>query len=99
METVTAGKQSVSFRWNQELVRRLKEIAKQQNRSFSNFTETLLSRAINIVDDTEEDVPNATTIAAINEAKEYRKKVKNGLVDDDFIDTSSVEAMIQSTLR
>lgn len=78
---------------------KLKKIAKQQNRSFSNFTETLLSRAISIVDQTEEDVPNATTAAAINEAKEYQKKVKAGLIDEDFIDTSSVDAMIKSTLR
>ncbi|MGI6232971.1 MAG: hypothetical protein ACOYJF_09020 [Prevotella sp.] len=97
--TVTSGKQSVSFRWDPELVRRLKEIAKKQNRSFSNFTETLLSRAINIIDNANEDVPNETTLAAMKEAKDYQQKVKAGLMDDDYIDTSSVEAMIKSTLR
>ena len=99
MSRLVGGKQSVSFRWDPELVRKLKEIAKLQNRSFSNFTETLLSRAVTLFDKTEEDVPNSTTAAAIKEAREYQNKVKAGLVDDSSIDTSSVEAMIQSTLR
>jgi len=93
------NKQSVSFRWSPELVEKLKKIARQQNRSFSNFTETILSRAVSIMDQAEEDVPNATTAAAINEAKEHRKKHKAGLSGDSSIDTSSVDAMIRTTLR
>lgn len=60
---------------------------------------TVLSRDINLVDKSAEDCPNATTVAAINEAREYQNRVKTGLVDDACIDTTSVEAMIQSTLR
>lgn len=93
------NKQSVSFRWSPELVEKFKKIARQQNRSFSNFTETILSRAVSIMDQAEEDVPNATTAAAINEAKEHRKKHKAGLSGDSSIDTSSVDAMIRTTLR
>lgn len=51
------------------------------------------------VDRSKEEMPNATTVAAINEAKEYQNRVKTGLVEDGFIDTRSLETMIQSTLR
>lgn len=40
--SVISPKQSVSFRWNADLVNHLKEMAKRQNRSLSNFTETIL---------------------------------------------------------
>ena len=51
-----------------------------------------------IIDDIDY-VPNATTADAIHEAKENQEKIKAGLIDNASVDTSSVEAMIQSTLR
>lgn len=62
--SVTTVKQSVSFRWNSDLVKSLKEMAKRQNRSFSNFTETILQRALDSSNKVS-DVPNAQTKAAI----------------------------------
>ena len=61
--TVISPKQSVSFRWNSDLVNHLKEMAKRQNRSLSNFTETILSK---FMEETEE--PNEATKAAYDEA-------------------------------
>ncbi len=61
--TVISSKQSVSFRWNADLVNHLKEMAKRQNRSLSNFTETILSK---FMEETEE--PNEATKAAYDEA-------------------------------
>ncbi len=61
--TVVSSKQSVSFRWNSDLVNHLKEMAKQQNRSLSNFTETILSKFME-----ETDAPNEATKAAYEEA-------------------------------
>jgi predicted transcriptional regulator len=61
-------KQSVSFRWDSELVKHLKDLAKRQNRSLSNFTETLLAHAIASVSK-KPDIPNDVTMAAINEAR------------------------------
>lgn len=61
--TVISPKQSVSFRWNSELVNHLKEMAKLQNRSLSNFTETILSKFME-----ETYTPNEATKAAYDEA-------------------------------
>ncbi len=66
--TAATTKQSVSFRWDPTLVSNLKELAKEQNRSFSNFTETLLARAINHLNKGQE-IPNDVTKAAIEEAR------------------------------
>lgn len=60
--TVISPKQSVSFRWNSELVNHLKEMAKLQNRSLSNFTETILSKFME-----ETYTPNEATKAAYDE--------------------------------
>lgn len=57
--SVISPKQSVSFRWKNHL----KEMAKRQNRSLSNFTETILSRFME-----ETDAPNEATKAAYEEA-------------------------------
>lgn len=66
--SVATTKQSVSFRWNPALISNLKEMAKEQNRSFSNFTETLLERAIDYLNKGQE-IPNDVTKAAIDEAR------------------------------
>ena len=61
--TVISPKQSVSFRWDSDLVNHLKEMARQQNRSLSNFTETILSKFME-----ETEAPNEATKAAYEEA-------------------------------
>ena len=53
----------MSFRWDSDLVNHLKEMARQQNRSLSNFTETILSKFME-----ETDAPNEATKAAYEEA-------------------------------
>ena len=60
--SVISPKQSVSFRWNADLVNHLKEMAKRQNRSLSNFTETILSRFME-----ETDAPNEATKASLHQ--------------------------------
>lgn len=66
--STAALKQPVSFRWDTNLVNSLKKIAKHENRSLSNLTETLLARAIGQRGE-EADTPNEETRAAIAEAK------------------------------
>ena len=61
--TVISPKQSVSFRWDSDLVNHLKKMARQQNRSLSNFTETILSKFME-----ETEAPNEATKAAYEEA-------------------------------
>lgn len=95
-ETRTYCKQSVSFRWDSRLVESLKAIAKKQNRSLSNFTETILANAIRNV----EEEPNETTKKAIEEARYHQKAVQDGVLNDDgYIDMSSLESMIKSALK
>lgn len=76
-------KKNQSFRLSIDLIERLKLMAKKQNRSLNNFVETLLL-------DAAYHEPNAETIAAIEEARSGK------LRDVSPIDTSSVEAMIDS---
>lgn len=69
--SATRTKQSVSFRWDFDLVNRLKALAHQQNRSLSNFTETLLVHAIKSAGK-EQSTPNDVTMAAIEDARSGR---------------------------
>ena len=57
-----ALKKNQSFRLPVELIERLKQLAKRQNRSLNNYVETLLL-------DAAYHEPNATTIAAMKEAE------------------------------
>lgn len=66
--TSTSTKQSVSFRWDANLVKSLKEMAKRQNRSFSSFTETILAQSVNAIEE-DDRIPNEVTLAAIEEAR------------------------------
>lgn len=70
--SATKTKQSVSFRWDFDLVNRLKMLARQQNRSLSNLTETLLVHAIKTAGK-EQAVPNDVTLAAIEDARSERE--------------------------
>lgn len=80
---IAIEKKSQSFRLPVELIERLKQLAKRQNRSLNNYVETLL------LDATYHE-PNATTIAAIEEVKSGRNK------NNAALDMSSIEAMEKS---
>ncbi|MDE6311760.1 MAG: ribbon-helix-helix domain-containing protein [Muribaculaceae bacterium] len=78
---IAVPKKAQSFRLPVQLIERLKEMAKRQNRSLNNFVEcALLDLAFS--------EPNADTIAAIEEAK-------NGKLSGP-LDVSSLEAMYKS---
>lgn len=61
MQTTTTKVQT-AFRFEKELIRRLKIKAKKENRSLNNYVETILMDVVY-------DEPNEETIAAINEVK------------------------------
>lgn len=78
-----ALKKNQSFRLSVDLIERLKQLAKRQNRSLNNYVETVLL-------DAAYHEPNATTLAAM-------KEVESGaLRDEPAIDLSSIEAMEKS---
>ena len=80
MET-TVQKKAQSFRLSVDLIDRLRNLAKRENRSLNNFVECILL-------DVAYNEPNAETLAALKEAKE--RKLQGPL------DVSSVEAMYKS---
>lgn len=96
----TAGKTSISFRWDTSLVDSLREEATRQNTSPDRQAETIVREALREQRDVEdEDIPNAATMAAIEEAEVRSALRAKGLpTEDKRIDTSSVEAMLQSIL-
>ena len=76
-------KKNQSFRLSVELIDRLKQLAKRQNRSLNNYVETLLL-------DAAFHEPNATTLAAMAE-------VESGMLRKEAaLDLSSLEAMEKS---
>lgn len=78
-----ALKKNQSFRLSVELIDRLKQLAKRQNRSLNNYVETLLL-------DAAYHEPNAVTLAAMKEAE-------SGVLDNEApLDMSSIEAMEKS---
>ena len=79
----TIRKKPTMFRLDEELVTRLKELAKREHRSLNNFVECLLF-------DVAYKEPNEITKAAMEEAKSGR------LRGSAPVDTSSVEAMFKS---
>ena len=78
-----AVKKNQSFRLPLELINRLKEMAKGQNRSLNNFVETLLL-------DAAYHEPNAVTRAAMREAE------SGALRDAPAIDLTSIQSMEKS---
>ena len=62
MET-TITRTQTAFRLSTELLKRLKVEARKQNRSLNNFVESVLMDAVY-------RTPNATTMAAVKEARE-----------------------------
>lgn len=65
MQTTTTKVQT-AFRFEKELIRRLKIKAKKENRSLNNYVETILMDVVY-------DEPNEETIAAINEVKSEKE--------------------------
>jgi len=74
----------MAFRFRNDLVGVLKDEARRENRSMNNFVENLLINYFNV----DAKTPNATTIAAIEEARDGKCTGR--------IDTSSMEAFIKS---
>ena len=62
MPTTNTAKVQTAFRFEKELIRRLKIKAKQENRSLNNYVETVLMDVVY-------DEPNEETIEAIREAQ------------------------------
>ena len=60
---VSTNKKQTAFRFSEDLLERLKERAKKDNRSLNNYVEKILMEAVY-------DEPNEETIAAMKEAKE-----------------------------
>ena len=79
----TIRKKPTMFRLDEELVTRLKELAKREHRSLNNFVECLLF-------DVAYNEPNEITKAAMEESKSGRLRGTTP------VDTSSVEAMFKS---
>ena len=78
-----ALKKNQSFRLSVELIDRLKQLAKRQNRSLNNYVETVLLEAAY-------HEPNAVTLAAMKEAE------SDAMNDVPSLDMSSLEAMEKS---
>lgn len=78
-----ALKKNQSFRLPVDLIDRLKQLAKRQNRSLNNYVETLLL-------DAAYHEPNAVTLAAMQEAK------SGALRNEPALDLTSIQAMEKS---
>ncbi|MBD5357690.1 MAG: toxin-antitoxin system protein [Bacteroides sp.] len=78
-----ALKKNQSFRLSVDLIERLKQLARRQNRSLNNYVETVLL-------DAAYHEPNAVTLAAMKEAE------SGALKDVPSLDMSSIEAMEKS---
>ena len=80
---IVVPKKNQSFRLPVELIERLRQLAKRENRSLNNFVETLLLEAAYCE-------PNDVTLAAMKEAQ--NGKLRNTTP----LDLSSLEAMERS---
>ena len=63
---INSGKTLTSFRLNTKLVERLRELAKESNRSLNNYVETLLLDVVY-------HEPNEETVEALEEVKSGKK--------------------------
>ena len=80
---IALPKKNQSFRLSIELIERLRQLAKRQNRSLNNYVETVLL-------DAAYSEPNDVTLAAMKEAE------SGALRNAAPLDFSSVEAMERS---
>lgn len=80
---IALPKKNQSFRLSVDLIERLKQLARRQNRSLNNYVETLLLDAAYCE-------PNDETLSAMKEAE------SGSLRNSTPIDLSSIEAMERS---
>lgn len=80
---VALPKKNQSFRLSVDLIERLRQLAKRQNRSLNNYVETLLL-------DAAYNEPNELPLAAMEEAK------SGALRNSTPLDLTSIEAMERS---
>lgn len=80
---IAIQKKNQSFRLSVDLIEKLKQLAKRQNRSLNNYVETLLL-------DAAYHEPNEVTLAAMEEARSGK------LHDTQALDLSSIDAMEKS---
>lgn len=80
---IALPKKNQSFRLSVELIERLRQLAKRQNRSLNNYVETLLL-------DAAYSEPNDVTLEAMKEAQ------SGSLRNTTLLDLSSIEAMERS---
>ncbi len=77
----TSTKVQTAFRFDKELIQRLKVKAKKENRSLNNYVETILMDVVY-------DEPNDETIAAINEVKSGKPLERLDMDKfDDFVES------------
>jgi hypothetical protein len=81
MEKTSINRKQTAFRLSTDLIDRLRQAARKENRSLNNFVESVL---IDVV----YNKPNEVTEAAVNEAKAGKFA--------GTVDTSSMEAFIKS---
>ena len=81
MEKTSINRKQTAFRLSTDLIDRLRQAARKENRSLNNFVESVL---IDVV----YNEPNEVTEAAVNEAKAGKFA--------GTVDTSSMEAFIKS---
>lgn len=79
---INSGKTLTSFRLNTKLVERLRELAKESNRSLNNYVETLLLDVVY-------HEPNEETVEALEEVKSGKKL--------DAFNRSELEKLIMRT--
>ena len=86
--TTTIGRPA-SFRFDNELIEALKKRAQEAHSSLNNYVERLLKEAV--------EAPNEETKAAMDEARHHADMIEKGISDDnDYVDLTSVEAMLKS---
>ena len=81
MSVSATTKVQTAFRFDRDLIRRLKIKAKKENRSLNNYVETVL---IDIV----YDEPNKETVAAINEVRSGKALEK--------LDVDNLEKLVEA---
>ncbi len=81
MSTVTVSKVQTAFRFNEDLIRRLKIKAQKENRSLNNYVETVLL-------DIAYDEPKDETIEAIKEARSGKALEK--------LDVDNLEELVEA---
>ncbi len=81
MSVAATTKVQTAFRFDRDLIRRLKIKAKKENRSLNNYVETVLMDIVY-------DEPNKETVAAINEVRSGKALEK--------LDVDNLEKLVEA---